>query len=232
MENRILDVEVHDHSLDPAAAELRVVVRIASPVPAVELRGRLMGPSCAFSSTVEIAYPLRPVAVPGTARAEEHAAGVLIPEPSLWDPQSPFLYGGPIELWVDGRRCDSVRVRHGLRRLQVRPGEVRVNGRPLALRGTELTAPCSDEEALQLRRAGCNLIVAPVAQATAPLWDVGDRLGFLVVGRLAGVDDETPGRLAGLRRHACCLGWLADDPKISVAGRLPAGIPGFPATDR
>ena len=47
------------------------------------------------------------------------AARVLIPEPSPWNPASPFLYYGPVELWQAGARVDSARVTHGLRTLHL-----------------------------------------------------------------------------------------------------------------
>jgi hypothetical protein len=227
MDNRILRVEVCDHSLAPAAAEVRVVVRAGSRTPATALRGRLTGPRCPFASTVEVAYPLRPVPAHAPPAADTLVARVVIPEASLWDPQSPFLYGGPVELWEGDRRCDVVQVRHGLRQLRVGPGGVSVNGRTLALRGMGLTAACTDDDALRLRRDGYNLLVAPVSDATAPLWDVGDRLGFLVAGRVDRVDDRTRALLADLRRHPSCLGWLTREPDLTVEGALPADTHGL-----
>src|SRR5438034_9440293 len=117
MDNRILDIRLEDHSLDPVRAEVRVLVRPDHLTPTTEVRGRLVGPSCPYASTVEVAYPLRPL-----RRAEPSDPGtiplrVAIPEASLWDTQSPHLYAGPVELWQDGQRCDRVELRHGLRRL-------------------------------------------------------------------------------------------------------------------
>jgi hypothetical protein len=222
MDNHILGVTVQDRVLTPATAELVVTVRVATRSPRAEVRGRLMGPQCPFASTVEIAYPLRPL--PG---GDELAARVVIPEPSLWDPQSPFLYEGPVELWEDGRRSEVVRVRHGLRVVRLTPNGLTVNGKPLTPRGKELTAACPDDEALRLRQAGYNLLVARVADETAPLWDTGDRLGFLVAGRVDAAAVKTPGRLAGLRRHPSWLGWIAADVSDAPEGSLPADALGF-----
>lgn len=222
MDNHILGVSVRDQSLTPASAELRIVVQVAHRTPRTEVRGRLMGPSCPFASTVEVAYPLRPLPA-----ADELAARVVIPEPSLWDPQSPFLYGGPVELWEDGHRREVVQVRHGLRVFRLGPKGLTVNGRPLALRGKELTTACPDDEALRLRRAGYNLLVASVTDETAPLWDTGDRLGFVVAGRVADADADTAARLDRLRRHPSCLGWLAADGSPAPEGSLPPGAAEF-----
>jgi hypothetical protein len=215
MSNRIRHVEVRDHSLSPAQAEAHVLVTPERRTPATEVRGRLMGPSCPYSSTVEVAYALRPLPDEGEALA----CRVVIPEASLWEPESPFLYRGPVELWQDGARCDRVTLSHGLRSLNVGPHGLRVNGRPLTLRGREV-AHLSDDEALALRRAGCNLLVAPAA-AAAPLWDTADRLGFLVLGRVADAGAETLRRLADLGRRPSCLGWLVPAPG-GLRARLPA----------
>jgi hypothetical protein len=213
MPNRIRHVEVRDQSLSPAQAEVHVLVTPEARTPATEARGRLMGPNCPYSSTVEVAYPLRPL----PAEGEALACHVVIPEPSLWEPESPFLYRGPVELWQDGARCDRVTLSHGLRSLSLGPRGLRVNGRPLALRG-RASDRLSDDEALALRRAGCNLLVAPAA--AAPLWDTADRLGFLVLGRVSDAGEETLRRLAELERHPSCLGWLV--PSGELRARLPA----------
>ena len=95
MTNRIRRVSIENHSLVPAEAEVRLKVELAHVTPTTEVRGRLMGPRCPYSSTVEIAYPLRPLREPVP---QGLACRVLIPEASLWDPVSPFLYEGPVEL--------------------------------------------------------------------------------------------------------------------------------------
>ncbi len=219
MTNRIRHIEVRDRSLSPAQAEVHVLVTPEQRTPDTEVRGRLMGPNCPYSNTVEVAYALRPLAEAG--EGEALACRVIIPEPSLWEPESPFLYRGPVELWQDGSRADRVTVSHGLRQIQLGPRGLRVNGRPLTLRGREADR-LSEDEALALRRVGCNLLVAPATEAAAPLWDTADRLGFLVLGRVADADEETLRRLADLDRHPSCLGWLVPAPG-ELRGRLPAG---------
>src|SRR4051794_7203464 len=82
--------------LTPAEAEIAL-----DAGQAVEARGRLTGPTCEYSTTVEVAYPVR-------------GNRVVIPEPAWWDADSPFLYGGTVELWRDGSRVGECRVRIGL----------------------------------------------------------------------------------------------------------------------
>jgi hypothetical protein len=206
MDNRIRRVEVCDRSLAPAAAEVWIAVEPERRTPTTEVRGRLTGPRCAYANTVEVAYPLRPL-----PRVSEESAGmtmrVPIPEASLWEPESPFLYQGLVELWQDGRKCDHAAIRHGLRQVTLRSDGLRINGRPLKLRGREVER-CTEEETRVFRRQGVNLLVAPVRVETAGMWEIADRLGFLILGRL--VDEESLASIPALTDHAACLGWLLD----------------------
>jgi hypothetical protein len=225
MDTRIARVEVLDRIISSAAAEVHIVVKPEPWDRLLQLRGRLMGPRCVFASTVEVAYHLRPLSDDRKTESETLVARVAIPEPSLWDPISPFLYAGPIELWCGQHRCDVALVRHGLRTLRFGPdGLLVVNGRPLAARAKAMAAACPDTEALELRNAGYNVLVAPVSNATAPLWDSGDRLGFLVIGRVQEVDEETLRTLTQLQRHPCCLGWITERRELPVRGVLPARL--------
>src|SRR6059058_4657055 len=160
MDNRILDVSVEDRSLDPVSAEVWVTVTPEHLTPTTEVRGRLTGPSCPYSSTVEIAYPLTPLRRPEDTLPGALRLRVVIPEPSFWDTQSPFLYAGPVELWQDGQRCDRIQVRHGLRRLTLGPRGLRLNGRPLTLRGIPWEASFA-QKAPALHRDGYNALLAP-----------------------------------------------------------------------
>jgi hypothetical protein len=230
MENRIRRIEVHDRSLDPVSAEVWISVLPEHLAATTEVRGRLMGPCCHYSSTVEVAYPLRPLPlhqkppVPSglTVRA-------VIPEASLWEPQCPFLYYGPIELWQDGRCCHRVITCHGLRSLQRNERGLCVNGRLLTLRARRIIN-CTDDEAALLRQAGYNLLIAPVAAGSLDVWDQADLCGFLVLGQLGEGADET--RLVDmLRPHASCLGWLSAECRAlsaeeAVAWYMAHGNPG------
>ncbi len=208
MDNRIRRIEIHDRSLVPAQAEVWLTVLPEQQTAMTEVRGRLMGPRCPYASTVEVAYPVRPLS-PGQKPIEQSGLTVriVIPEASLWEPQCPFLYQGPIELWQDGQLCDRILLSHGLRSLQLNERGLHVNGRPLTLRGRRVVA-CSEEEATRLRQTGYNLLIAPVAADSLAVWDQADRFGFLVLGQFGEDADET--RLVEmLHAHASSLGWLS-----------------------
>jgi hypothetical protein len=210
MENRIRHIEVQDRSLDPVSAEVWITVLPEHRSPTTEVRGRLMGPRCPYSSTIEVAYPLRPLQ---TNQKQPNLSGLTvraaIPEASLWEPQCPFLYQGPVELWQDGQRCDHVILSHGLRSLQRNERGVYVNGRALNLHGRKTTT-CSDQEATQWRQTGYNLLIAPVGTSSFVVWEQADRFGFLVLGQL-GEDADEMRLIERLRSHASCLGWLRAD---------------------
>src|SRR4051794_3725548 len=104
MSEELGKLEIWTHALTPAAGEVRV--RVAADA-AAEVRGRLTGPRCRFASTVEVAYPLRPVSgEDGTFRA-------IIPEPSLWEPECPFLYTAVVELWREGQPIERRTLTYG-----------------------------------------------------------------------------------------------------------------------
>jgi hypothetical protein len=143
---------------------------------------------------------------------------VVIPEASLWDPESPFLYQGPVELWQGGQRCDQVQVSHGLRTLTLGPQGLRCNGRLLAPRGAVCGA-CSEAEARSIHQAGVNTLLAPAGTDPA-LWDIADRFGFLVLLRITNEAELRAEfkRARAFGTHACCLGWVVTPE--AVAGDL------------
>jgi hypothetical protein len=202
---KIRHLEVRNHILDPAEAELRITLTPTDPLPDGELRGRLVGPRCQYATTVEVAYSLRPLSHDRLERGEL-TARVIIPEPSLWDPESPFLYEGSAEVWAGTKRWCEVEIVHGLRVLQLGKGGLHCNGHALRIRGVP-RQDLSAKDALQLRQDGYNVLVTPVSTETAPLWDVADRFGFLVLGRLNDVHAAI-GQAESLTAHASCLGWL------------------------
>jgi hypothetical protein len=217
MSNRIQSVELRDRSVIPAEAEVLVTVTPQRLDSGTAARGRLMGPRCHFATTIEVAYHLRPLLVPTGRPALTMRA--IIPEASLWEPETPHLYSGPVELWQDGARCDVVEVRHGLRHLSLGPRGLRLNGRMMRLRGRSLDH-LDEAGAIGLRKAGYNLLVAPVSDESRAVWEVADRIGFLVLGRLqTGVSPE---RLRDLARLPSCLGWLAGEG-VPVPTEIPPG---------
>jgi len=130
---------------------------------------------------------------------------VIIPEPSFWDPESPFLYEGMIELWQNKERCDQALFRQGLCTIDLGKAGLRWNGRPIRVCGVARTS-CSEEEALRLHQAGCNTILASVGPDSSSLWELADQFGFLMFGLVESRPQAA--RARELSRHPSCAGWI------------------------
>jgi hypothetical protein len=209
MTNRINKIDLYDLRLDPAEAEVGLSIEPEHLTSTTQVIARLVGPRCPYSTTIEVAYPFRECA---RTYASEVLFGIpkldlraIIPEPSLWDPQTPFLYQAVAELWQDGQRFDQIRIRHGLRVLNLGPRGVRCNARLLPIRGAALKQ-CSEEEARCLHEVGYNALLAPVTAHSSSLWDIADRFGFMMLGHLTEWDDRAD--IWSLDKHPCCLGWV------------------------
>ena len=114
MSNKLGQVSVRVYRLSAAEAEVWLMVEAGRMTPTTEVRGRLVGPRCPGVTTIEVAYPLRtfqrqPEGVPPLSRR------VIIPEPSLWEPERPYVYRAVVELWEGGQLCDRSEFDYGLR---------------------------------------------------------------------------------------------------------------------
>ncbi len=217
MPNRIREVRC-SFRLDPVESVVEIAVRPDHVAATTELRGQLVGPRCAVCSTLEVAHPLR------QARPEaldELRARVVLPEAGFWDPERPFLYDGSVELWEADGQVDEHPLKVSLRSIGLGPGGLRINGRPLTLRGVERDR-LAENDAAALRQAGINLLLAPVS--AVGLWDAADRLGFLVLGRLTDAADW--GQTVALSQHPCSLGWLLP-PELERPVRWPPFLVGY-----
>lgn len=214
MSNRIRRIDVIDQAISPAECSLRVVVTPERVGPTTEIRGRFMGPRCLFASTVEVAYPLR--RQPGLVNPGELAARVVVPEASLWEPQSPFLYQGPIELWEGGERLEVVQIRHGFRVAALGPRGLRVNGRPAAPRG-RMVEKVTEEEARRMRQEDVDLWIVPVRESCLRLWDLADEVGFFIVGQIEATTEAA--LIQRIESHASHFGWLWPDKQVLGSAR-------------
>jgi hypothetical protein len=233
-------LDVRDKILNPAEAEIWISIRSQEPLSDVDMGGRLMGPRCRYATTVEVAYPIHPLPGPLT-KPGEVTARVIIPEPSFWDPESPFLYQGSVEVGKAGRSWFEAEISHGLRVFRLGKRGLLCNGRALTIRSIS-RSQLSAGDALQLRREGYNTLLCPVSAETAPLWDAADHFGFLVLGRLAaahGPDTptsdprwrvglvslhEAADQAEALSDHVSCLGWLLPPEVLSYGAEAEAEL--------
>jgi hypothetical protein len=208
MDNRIRELQLLDMRLDPTEAEVYLSVYPAQLTSTTQVRGRLTGPRCPYTTTVEVAYPFREHSRQYEADGPPKLVlRVIIPEPSFWDPQTPFLYEGPLELLQGGQVCQQLQVKHGLKAGRVGPRGVEINGKPLKVCGI-CRGKCTDQQARLLHEKGYNTLL-PAAVEDESLWDTADQWGFLVIHTLVTGDDW---KLAtSLKTHPCCLGWLVGE---------------------
>ena len=157
--------------------------------PTTQIKGRLMGPRNAYRSTVEVAYPLREIERAGTI-----VLRVVIPEASWWEPRTPFLYQGPLELWQDGQLRECHDLSHGIRTLQMTANGLRLNGKSLALHGTAVELPFHETQALQWHNEGINALFtsADDAEMKSALLRIANRFGFLAMDQYGAkfLDDQ------------------------------------------
>jgi hypothetical protein len=206
MDNRIRSLAVSDYRLDFAESEVRLVVYPEHMTPGTRVRGRLMGPSSAYASTVEVAYHWREV----TRGADHIVLRAVIPEPCFWEPKKAFQYAGPVEMWQDDACCERRSLSHGLAQVRLTPQALVLNGKPLALRGTT-HAPQSAIEARELHERGYNLLLA--REPTRDTWALAARFGYFVLAHV--VDLATlVAAPAEIDASPSTLGWVLSPEQL------------------
>ncbi len=113
--NHIRKIAIDIRRLSAVEAEIWINVQVDRVTPATEVRGKLHGPRCPGVSTVEIAYPLRPLPRVPSNDADVIVVRALIDEPNLWTGTTPFVYQGFAELYEDGKCQDRAPVSVGLK---------------------------------------------------------------------------------------------------------------------
>ncbi len=63
---------------------------------------------------------------------------VSIPDAKLWSPETPHLYIAKLQGRADGKLCDDVQFRFGMREIRVKDGHYRLNNKPLWFRGSNV----------------------------------------------------------------------------------------------
>ncbi|MGE3805821.1 MAG: hypothetical protein AB7K24_14190 [Gemmataceae bacterium] len=221
MNQSITSIHIRQQLRDLSEPELWISVAASGQADGLELHGRLVGPRCVYATTVEVAYPLRPFprlpeGLPLLSRR------IVIPEASYWDPQSPFLYEGTVELWQGNERRDGVSVTVGLKITTLSQRGVRLNGHIVDVQGC-LASPTL-EDAGRLRAEGLNTLIVPVRPDNGDLWEFADRIGLLLLGQIEAGPLPIP-LLQARMQHACCLGWIA--PAARLDELTAARISGF-----
>jgi hypothetical protein len=183
MKNQIIRAFVASNCHDPVKAEVEVTLYTDRLTDQTEVRGQLEGPRCRYSSTIEVAYALRETERELLDDVGQIKLRAIIPDPSQWEPQCPFLYRGFVELREQDQRLDVTAFTLGLRSVALGKNGLLLNGRPFAIRGMAQNT-LSEDHTERLRQRGINTILATLPTAKQALWSTAAQLGFLVLGRL------------------------------------------------
>ncbi|CAN5598120.1 hypothetical protein BH10PLA2_BH10PLA2_15520 [soil metagenome] len=222
MEQLKASIRKHIVRLTQAEAEIRFLVRTSSSGEDLHVRGRLMGPRCPYSSTVEVAYPLKEIERTSDAAGQTSILlRTIIPEPSMWDPQSPFLYSGPVGIWQRDQVLEQHTMQVGFVGWGLGTRGLRVNGQYTNLQAA-VVGHLDPETCASLRDKQVNCLVVDVRDSTPSVWELTDRFGFFVLGRLHSIKDWEQAR--ALEGRPSSLGWILKPE--AVAGYKPRDIDG------
>ncbi|WP_123043443.1 glycoside hydrolase family 2 TIM barrel-domain containing protein [Cohnella candidum] len=205
------DVRIRDYSVvteldgDYRDAVLSVRLELAGHSPAGRVRLRLLD-----AAGEEIAQEEQPIG--GTTLA----FALPVEEPALWSAESPYLYRLTIELTdSDGRVAEAVAERVGFRKVEVRDGRFRVNGKAILLKGVNrhdhhpdtgrtVSLQTMTEDVLMMKRHNINAVRTAHYPNDPRFYALCDEYGLYVMEE---ADLETHGfQLTGN------LSRLSDDP--------------------
>ncbi len=116
-----------------------------------------------------------------------------VPEPKLWSPKTPVLYGALTTLTQDGKVVDNYQTRFGIRTIKYDPdaglfvnGEhFKLNGvcdhHDLGALGTAVNYRALQRQLELLRDMGCNALRTSHNPPASELLDLADQMGFMVL---------------------------------------------------
>lgn len=187
---------------------------------AVELRCSVVGPLAGAAGAAVHWVVTTDTGIPAAAadaavEAGRATATVTIPEPRCWSPDHPHLYRAEGRLGSSGETVDAVRVRFGIPRVELRPGEgLFLGGERVELRGANrhesipglgsaLTPELHRTDARLLKRYGANLVRLSHYPQHPAFLDACDELGIMVYAEIAtwkSVRSSRPWRRAARRQ--------------------------------
>jgi beta-galactosidase/beta-glucuronidase len=106
--------------------------RVKAPLPQPRLTVKLKSPTGRVTRKTFTVKGYR------TARARLNKLEMKVPAPKLWSPDRPQLYSASATLTYKGRQEQVDRMKIGLRSVKVVHGELRLNNRPLNIRGAAM----------------------------------------------------------------------------------------------
>ena len=185
---------------DANNAEARIYARLPHDnAPAgAKLAGRVVGPQCAYASTLSAAIRMTPKRTETEAGADL-LAEAIVPDPCFWSPELPFLYRVEVELHQGADLLASTTHALGIRPLGARRRKLMLEGKPWVVRGTEQSA-LPPAELSQWRAADTAMTVeAPSDELCAE----ASRLGVWLLARIDGDAIYHAAELHRLARWPC-----------------------------
>jgi hypothetical protein len=139
------------------------------------------------------AAPVPPLVVPlPGARAETVNLVLIVPEPALWQLESPRLYRLTAELRRDGKPVDTYTARFGMRTIEARDGNILLNDTPIFIAGaldqdfypgTIYTPPSTAflrDQFVKAKEMGLNTLRCHIKTPDPRYLDLCDEMGILV----------------------------------------------------
>jgi hypothetical protein len=201
-----LEVTVTRYALDAVELSiLHVPPDITLAAADAELRGEFVGPRSLHDALAEAVHELRPL----PAQGDVLRSSVRLPGPCLWSPKQPCRYDGRIDCVRGGVVAESAHVVVGLKELLLNRKGFHLNDERFRVRGFTARRTPTPDEARRLRSADGNLLLVPLNLETLPVWDEGDRQGFLVLAEVDPADERLLWKASEeLCQHPSCLGWV------------------------
>jgi len=123
---------------------------------------------------------------------------VQIPDVQLWSPEHPYLYETTVELKDGGKTVDAYRCQTGVRTIAVEGRRLLLNGKPIHLRGfgkhegfpifgRAFAQPVAVKDFELMRWTGANSFRTSHYPYDESVYDMADRLGFLIIDEMPSV---------------------------------------------
>lgn len=123
---------------------------------------------------------------------------VQIPDVQLWSPEHPYLYETTVELKDGGKTVDAYRCQTGVRTIAVEGSQLLLNGKPIHLRGfgkhegfpifgRAFAQPVAVKDFELMRWTGANSFRTSHYPYDESVYDMADRLGFLIIDEMPSV---------------------------------------------
>ncbi|KTD85255.1 beta-galactosidase GalA [Paenibacillus etheri] len=157
---------------------------------------------------------------------------IIVPNPQLWSPNTPYLYTAVSQVFYQGRLTDRYDTSFGIRTIEFTSDRgFLLNGEPLLIHGTcnhqdfagvgvALPDRLIEYKIELLKEMGCNAYRSAHHPATPELLDICDRLGMLVVDENRKLDSSPTGisdleyLICRGRNHPSIIMWSLENEEI------------------